>query len=459
MKRAVVLLVLLTASSQGWFAASAGQPTADGTNQTRRPLGRIRLVGHSLADENGPFLGLGVSYFPALWRCKYDRPRLRSDLSFLAGQGFNYFRMLSMVGYHPAWEGMEIAPVTFTNRAGKRVEGWSDYWQQLGSLIDLAYDEHGLRTQITIFADAQLMPEKEARLAHLNNLLERVVRGREQKIMLLEVANEGWQNGFPGEQGISDLREFAAYLNARTEVPVAITSNHDIDRGFEKTYAGSDADLATWHFSRDRSVHEGWRPVYEVWDYGDRPGFPPVISNEPIGPGSSVASERAPIRLVMAAAFAYVAKLPAYVFHGEAGVRGKTRFEDTVGIECYRELLQLMPPDLPNWKRFEGKEQEAPLKVFAGEQPDKYWPDVENAPDGCLRSAGTRKGDDFICVPIGIRAGGLELEARSPLRLTAYDPLTGATVKSTTLKAGERVKLPAGPGALLLKGSLDAGRD
>ena len=53
---------------------------------------------HSFADDNGPFLGLGVSYFTALWRCKHDRPRLEKDLAFLAKQGFNYYRMLSMVG-------------------------------------------------------------------------------------------------------------------------------------------------------------------------------------------------------------------------------------------------------------------------------------------------------------------------------------------------------------------------
>ena len=72
--------------------------------------------------------------------------------------------MLSMVGHHPAWEGREIAPVAFTTRDGRRVEAWPDYRERLGELIDLAYDRYGLRIQITIFADAQLMPEKDARV-------------------------------------------------------------------------------------------------------------------------------------------------------------------------------------------------------------------------------------------------------------------------------------------------------
>ena len=143
---------------------------------------------------------MGVSYFTALWRCKHDRARLESDLAFPPRQGFNYYRMLSMVGHYPAWEGREIAPVSFTNRDGKRVEAWPDYWQQLRELIDLAYDRYGLRTQITIFADAQLMPDKEDRLEHMRKLLAEVVPGREHKIILLEVANEAWQNGFPGDE-------------------------------------------------------------------------------------------------------------------------------------------------------------------------------------------------------------------------------------------------------------------
>jgi hypothetical protein len=87
----------------------------------------------------------------------------------------------------------------FIHEPGRQAgAGLADYWQQLRSLIDLAYDRYGLRTQITIFADAQLMPGKGARMEHLRRLLAQVLPRREHKIMLLEVANEAWQNGFPG---------------------------------------------------------------------------------------------------------------------------------------------------------------------------------------------------------------------------------------------------------------------
>jgi hypothetical protein len=299
------------------------------------------------------------------------------------------------------------------------------------------------------------MPDKQDRIEHMRKLLEEVVRGREQKIMLLEVANEAWQNGFPGEQGIADLREFASYLNARTDIPVAITSNHDVEGGFEKTYAGSNADLATWHFSRDRRAAAGWEPVIDCWDFVVKPGFPPVISNEPIGPGASVASEKDPTKLVMAAAFVYVAKLPSYVFHSEAGVFGKTRFEDTVAIGRFGALLRILPPDLPNWSRHDGKRPEAPLRVFADGKVDRYWTEKNLAGDGCLMNAGSRRGDDFICIPIGIQPGGLQVEASTPVRFKVLDPLSTEELSSAALKSGERLRLPSRSGALMILGRFD----
>lgn len=434
--------------------------TVDGVGAEQARKGKVRVEGHGLVDENGPFLGLGVSYFTALWRCKNDRARLERDLGYLAKNHFNYYRMLSMVGYYPAWEGLEIAPVGFRSKNGKKVEAWQDYWQQLRELIDLAYDRYGLRTQITIFADAQLMPEKTARMEHMRRLLTEVAATREHKIFLLEVANEAWQNGFPGDEGVADLREFAKYLSERTEIPVAITSNHDYPelgsaKGFEQVYEKSGADIATWHFSRDRRTDAGWKPVYECWEFGERPGFPPVSSNEPIGPGSSVNTEREPIKLVMAGAFAYTAKLPMYVFHSEAGVFGKSSFEGTAAIDQFGELVRLLPADLPNWKRNDGKEAAAPFTIFAGGEANKYWPEVPTAKDGCVRNVGSRKGKDFVCVPIGLRPGGLEMEARLPLQFTAYNPLPGGSKKMVRLNAGERIRLEEGAGAWIILGRID----
>lgn len=417
--------------------------------------GMVRVEGHSLVDDEGPFLGLGVSYFTALGRFRTDRARLESDLEFLSNCGFNYYRMLSMVGWYEAWEGREIAPVSFTNRRGGQVAAWPDYWRQFAELVDLAYDRYGLRTQITVFADAQLMPEKRARIKHMERLIADVVRGREEKIMLIEVANEAWQNGFEGEAGIAELREFTKFLTERTEVPVAITSNHHDE--FVKLYRGSSADLATWHFSRDRRTDEGWKPVYDCWDFGMVDACPPAVSNEPIGPGASVTSEEDPLRLVLAAPFAYVAKLPAYLFHCEAGVFGKSRFEETVAIERVGPLVKLLPGDLANWDRFDGREAGSPFTIFARGEANKYRSEVAGSRDGCVRFAVARRGDEFVGVVLGVGEEGLRLVAREGIEVKVYDPLTCEVEMVAECQRGDELLLGQGLGGWIMMGRIRDG--
>jgi hypothetical protein len=436
------LLLLLVVAAPSWGQSDAAR------------RGPVRVKGYSLVDDNGPFLGLGASYFTALHRCRHDRDRLERDLEFLSAQGFNYYRMLSMVGWHPAWEGSEIAPIDFANREGKQVPGWPDYWQQFGELIDIAYDRYGLRTQVTLFADAQLMPDRGARLEHIERFLKEVLRGREQKVMLVEVANEAWQNGFEGDQGVADLRELARLLNERTDVPVAITSNHH--DSFEGLYQGSKVDLATWHFSRDRRSLAGWRPVVDCWDYALRPGCPPVVSNEPIGPGSSVNAERDEVRLAMAAAFAYTAKLPGYVFHSEAGVFGNTLFAETPGVRSYHKLIPLLPADLASWTRNDGIEPEAPFTLFANDQRDTYLDHLPPGATGCIRSIGARKESRFVALPIGIAEQGLRLEARHDMAFRVHHPVTGELLSEYRLAKGEQLSLPRGAGAVVILGEQTA---
>lgn len=465
MNRTILLLGLATgvAFAVGPGPCPAGDKgradVADAPAQTK-PKGLVRLQGRSLCDDRGPFLGLGASYFQALRHAKYAPDRLRRNLALFASKGFNYIRVLSMV----SWDGLEMSPVRFTNRAGRVVEGWSDYWQRLIELLDLA-GQHGLRVELTIFADAQyVMPNRAARQAHLDGILAHIA-GREQHILHLEVANEAWQNGFPGSQGVADLRRFTRYLADRTSVLVAITSSEDTsDQGIVSLYCGSAADLATVHFSRDlRTVEGGWLPVRDCYRAGSLPGVPPVSSNEPIGPGSSVASESDPIKLCAAAVFAYLSNLPAYVYHTRAGVYGYVRccppagdeddFEMTAGINAYQHLREILPSDAASWTRNDGVGPSAPLTVFCNHDPNRYWPDVNHPRDGCDRNIGSVKRNEFLSLPMGILAAGVTFEARRPMRLHVVNPLSGEVVSRHALRMGERFTLPQGIGVHLLKGN------
>ena len=415
--------------------------------------GRVALNDHALRDDGGEFLGLGASYFPALHRTKHDRARFRADLKVLADRGFNYVRTFSMVGWYPAWKGKEIAPVAFTSKDGTSVPAWDDFWRQIADMIDIAFDDFGVRTQLTIFADAQLMADKADRIAHLDKVLA-TIKGREEKVILLEVANEAWQNGFPGEEGVADLREFGKHLADRTGVLVALSATEQVDNAaLERMYIGSNADIATEHFERDiRGVERDWFCVRDVFRVNSIDGLPPVSHNEPIGPGSSVAEQREPVKIVAAAAYAWMSGLPMYCYHPSAGIFGDGRFEEMPAVGDFRAVLKILPGDIANWRRTEGDADFAPFVTFTDGKPNRPWTEAAGAKSGALRHLSCVKGDAFITLPIAILPGGVQLEARRGLKFDVLHPLTGGIAQTETLAAGERFTLERGPEVWLIRG-------
>ena len=65
---------------------------------------------------------------------------------------------------------------------------------------------------------------------------------------------------------------------------------------------------------------------------------------------------------------------------------------------------------------------------------------------------GILKNYCFVSLPIGIKPDGLQVEARVPVRFHVYDPLSGKELTTASLKPGERIRLPQGPGALIIRG-------
>ncbi|MDO8588390.1 MAG: hypothetical protein Q7T82_15285 [Armatimonadota bacterium] len=427
------------------------------TSYVRPRRGSVTVTGNCLQDDGGKFLGLGFSHMRALNRCRYDRLRYQNDLSDMASKGFNYQRILSMVD----WDGLEIMP------------GWSDYDQQLKDAIDIAYDNYGIRTQITILADAQnSMPIESDRYAHFDRILADL-SGRQHKIIMIEVANEHWQNGVPD---INTLRAYGAYLCARTSIPISLSSPADTSNsGIQNMYSGSCADIATVHFSRDSS-ELGWYNVRDCWRVYGLAGVPPVSSNEPIGPGSSVNEENDPTRLGSSAAFAWIAKLPMYCYHGRFGTSGLTdagvdvKMSSTPGFGAFLNNINLLPPDVPCWTRNDGIESAAPFTAYcwksgdAGDgQPNTYWTEYPGATEGCHRNIGSiggtgADGDPFVCYVQGVLSGGVTLEARRTVTFRVYNILTGAVVLGPVVKyTGDKITLAGSASAnvaYLIKGTL-----
>jgi hypothetical protein len=92
--------------------------------------GSVRIVGNSMQDNSGPFVGLGFTYMEGLGFCKNDRERFESDLAFMSSRGFNFMRILSEV---PGacdwcwWYGRGIHASNFTCQHGNPGTAWPDY--------------------------------------------------------------------------------------------------------------------------------------------------------------------------------------------------------------------------------------------------------------------------------------------------------------------------------------------
>ena len=188
----------------------------------------------AVADAAGPFNALGATLFWGAWGYKFDRPRLERNLHVLSAAGIDYVRVLGSVG-GASWEDRETDP------------RWPDYDAIIAGMTDLAYDRYGMRVQWTLFGGAPSTASATSRTALVDRFAA-LARGREHKIFAFEIANEAWQNGFRGAEGLLELRTLATRLNDKTSVLVALSSPQG--NAACATYAGAGADAMTLHYDR-----------------------------------------------------------------------------------------------------------------------------------------------------------------------------------------------------------------
>ncbi len=194
------------------------------------------------------------------------------------------------------------------------------------------------------------------------------------------------------------------------------------------------------HFSRDRRSEAGaWLPVIDCWNVGRDKRLPPVSSNEPIGPGASVASEDDPERILAAAAFAYLAGLPMYVFHSASGVRAEQPFESMPWLRHFKTLLAILPRDLPNWEGFDANSDGNPFAA---------------APSNChpLYRCGARKDKEFVLVPLALSEAGRSFTAKHDMTCSVHTFPDGGLVQCASVKRGEEFPLKVQAKACVLRG-------
>jgi hypothetical protein len=285
--------------------------------------------------------------------------------------------------------------------------------------------------------------------------LVRVLADRPHKVMLVEIGNEAWKNGFEGGRGLEELRSLVrrtvkGLRDRGIPLPVAPSAPRGTAcKDVTALYGGLGADILTLHLSRDIGGPQGaWGPVVQPSRYQPCPDTPAVAANnEPIGPGSSVAPEHDPTRLVSAALVSFLSRMPLHVFHSRAGVRGDMDFASLPNIrptlDGFKALHRLLPRDLARGTPLRLDAEGAPLELrspLAGNLRDSH---------GAVGFQVVQLGQEFYAAAVGVR-GPLTLRARLPLEVEAYDVLSGAQVRRAVLATGETLEL-TGPEAWLLR--------
>ena len=390
--------------------------------------GQVRADGRAVSDAAGPFNALGATLFWGAWAYKADRPRLERNLQVLSAAGIDYVRVLGSVG-GASWEDRQTDP-----RA-------PDYDAIIAGMTDLAYDRYGMRVQWTLFGGAPFTAARPDREALVDRFAS-MARGREHKIFAFEIANEAWQNGFSGTDGLAELRRLGQRLNDQTTVLVALSS--PATGAACATYAGAGAGAMTLHYPRGFGKEGPLLPLKRPWSFpaafdrackGQLPSV--IFNNEPIGPESSVRQDDSPSRIAAGYAMTFLAGNAGYVLHAGPGIRGggaadvssklrrHANFDELPSFKPITTALaaakEYLPSGLANWTRHSPGAASAPIQGFAG-----------------LYSASSDSA--FVALAVGIDKP-VTVRTRASTAIEIRELSSGKVLRKLNVSAGDPIEL------------------
>lgn len=419
--------------------AGGAKPPTPPTGETRK--GVVRGENFCVRDDGGVFLAFGTSLFWALRGYLDERDRLDAHLEFIRGMGCHFIRVIA-TGLRKGTTERSLSP------------GDPRFVSALAGLIDHAYDRYGLRTQITVFGAVYDAPTRVERQSAVDKVCS-AIASRPEKVWLVEIANEGWTNGFEDDAGTEELRALADRVAGKIPNLVATTTPRTTDdvlkSEVEKYYKNCRASVQTIHFSRNVNPPDGyWRPVRKPWReqrFAVEGCAKLVQNNEPIGPDSSVNEDNDPTRIGMAAAVSYLCGVGSYLLHCGAGIYGladpargrPANLWETARLrECaqaIRTVIALLPPTLPNWQKIQVDSSSAPFRFV-------------DVPEEQFTSAYVAQRDRAIIqLPIGVVRETRFTLKQGSCTTTLFDPVTGEAVQRDV--NGFTIR-PANPGVIML---------
>jgi len=237
--------------------------------------------------------------------------------------GANVLRVLSMV----AWD--ECDPRFYPQL-------FPDYYATLAAFVH-AVAERGIRLELTVFADAQIvMPEKAMRSAHLRDILDALSGAWN---VVIEVANEPFKNLPGGDQ------EAIEYAHAVQGYGFLIASGE-----YSSWPPAPTADYGTTHCDRT----DDWpRKCKDIKDRCDESGKTPWIGDEPMGAAEVSEPGRRDANPDNHAWYASGAQMfgPGATFHCDDGIHSKTPIgpNQAACATAFFEALRWTPKEALLW--------------------------------------------------------------------------------------------------------------
>lgn len=425
--------------------------------------GVVRLEGNSLVDDQGVWFADGVTLMPALALVR-DFPAVAEANCLLSQQGITVGRFLAVVGGDEFAAGSSRADPWARLKADPRDPAWA---AQLAATTDYFYDRCGIRSAWTLFGGTAFAPTVADQNRVVSTWVE-VMRPRLHKVAWVEIANEMWQNGFGGDEGIGRARGLASALCALLppKFPIAISTSFATANDGEpepemgQMFANHCANLYTPHFSRRADTVDGpHRIIRQPWEWSPVYSLAAAVNNEFSGPGSSVRVERNTSRIVAGWITTKIARLTGYHLHTDAGVwagqihsaflgghedglRGAfSTIQSEPGaadaLDAMAKLRAVLPADMHTWQRTRHGFANHPFAASfqqVGNTFTQIWPDGHTG-HGVVRAYCAIRGNDFVCLLSGIR-DRIDLRMTHNLRAKLYACGTGAEVGAITDVSG-----------------------
>ena len=404
--------------------------------------GRVRLTGQVFADDEGPFIGVGFTCFWCLRGAMDFATNTQRNLDFMADRGFNYARILTVVGGE-----------YWSRPPDRRIDpGRADYGDAFDRLFEMAGragsvpGRRGIKLNVVIFGDVtEYLTSTEEQIDWLTQMGGYLERHRDQ-IMFVEVANESTGIGLEA----NELKVLTDHWMARTDIPSGISAIYEYDDdlrgytgyiGLEKffdKFPDTSIDILTPHFDRDLR-EEGYRSARQSWEVQFYENVPTgaFVNNEPIGCGSSVANICDPDRLVADLLNTMMAKGAGYTYHTSAGVKGINNFWDVDQLDgvslAFRSMLNLLPANIANGVNANYHWDNHPFDSDALEL--QIWTETNGT--GVTRAFAMEHAGRWYVVLTGMRER-YEFSPRWPMTVETFAALDGELLETVTLSAGER---------------------